>query len=53
MGGESYRTVGLITDVSALVALGAHVRLGVGTWANVNATQSTIGAGPRLQIRVF
>jgi hypothetical protein len=22
-------------------------------WANVNAKQSTIGAGPRLQIRVF
>jgi hypothetical protein len=53
VGGEPYRTVGLITDVSVLVGLGSRVRLGVGTWANVNSQQSTVGAGPRLQLRLF
>ncbi len=50
---ESYQTVGLITDASALLGLGSRVRLGVGAWANVNAQRSTIGAGPRLQIRLY
>ncbi len=52
VGGEPYRTIGLIADVTALLGLGSRVRLGVGTWANVNAQRSTIGAGPRLQIRL-
>lgn len=53
VGGEPYRTVGLIADVSALFGLGTRVRLGIGTWANVNSQQSTVGAGPRLQIRLY
>lgn len=53
VGGEDYRTVGVITDASVLLGLGSHVRLGVGTWANVNGQRSTVGAGPRLQIRVW
>ncbi len=52
VGDEPYRTVGLITDASALLGLGSRVRLGVGTWANVNGQRSTVGAGPRLQIRL-
>lgn len=52
VGGEPYQTVGLITDLTALLGLGSRVRLGVGTWANVNAQRSTVGAGPRLQIRL-
>lgn len=47
---EPYQTVGLITDASALFGLGSRVRLGVGTWANINSQRSTVGAGPRLQI---
>lgn len=53
VGDEPYRTVGLITDVSVLLGLGTRVRLGVGAWANVNGQQSTVGAGPRLQLRLY
>lgn len=53
VGGEDYRTVGVITDASALLGLGSHVRLGVGTWANVNGQRSTVGIGPRFQLRVW
>ncbi len=53
VGDEPYRTVGLIADVSMLLGLGTRVRLGVGAWANVNSRQSTVGAGPRLQLRLY
>lgn len=52
VGGAPYHTVGLITDLSALFGLGSRVRLGAGSWVNLNGQQSTIGAGPRLQLRL-
>jgi len=52
LGDERYVTAGAALDVSALLALGSRLRLGVGVWANANAQQSTVGAGPRLQVRL-
>lgn len=53
VGGEPYRTVGLITEVNALFGLGSRARLGAGVWANVNGQQSTVGVGPRLQLQLY
>lgn len=49
---QRYVTAGAALDVSALLALGSRLRLGVGVWANANAQQSTVGAGPRLQVKL-
>ncbi len=52
-GERSYQTVGLLTHASALFGIGSRVRLGVGTWANVNSENRTVAVGPRLQIRFY